>query len=111
MAKKKKIEVVSEESELNASENRPEELSGGDEVKIESEKESDNKGEFDIKEEKITEDISGEENLKKELEEAKARANENWESFLRARADYENFKKRSENQISQSLVRGKKIRC
>ena len=53
--------------------------------------------------------LSNEENLKKELEETKAQSNQNWESFLRARADYENFKKRAEQQISAGTITGKRI--
>jgi len=61
------------------------------------------------KKEEEDKNLTKEERLKKELDEAKAKATENWENFLRARADYENFKKRAEQQIASSSIKGKKI--
>jgi molecular chaperone GrpE len=93
MSGKKKIDIASEE---NMSENT--------EAKSMEENMSGDKSEADG----VT-PLSEEENLKKELEKTKALASENWESFLRARADYENFKKRAEFQISAGTITGKRI--
>jgi molecular chaperone GrpE len=95
---KKKIEIVSEDDVT------------GDHISKEEDNNSEKRDE--ISDENISfneKSISDEVNLKKELEEAKSLANQNWESFLRARADYENFKKRAEQQISAGTITGKRI--
>jgi molecular chaperone GrpE len=105
MSKKRKIEVFSEneksenseEDHLNQETPENHTLPGDDTISsggISSE---------------VEESITEEERLKKELEETKIVASENWESFLRARADYENFKKRAEQQISAGTITGKRI--
>lgn len=44
------------------------------------------------------------ERLKKELEEARQKAEENWEMFLRARADFDNYRKRLEAEAARRAV-------
>jgi len=119
MARRKKIEVISEEDNKKVDNIEPDvkgqdgtEEDGNERIveadKEMEKKESEVKEEFDVREEK-KEDFTEEEKLRQELEKNKITAAEYRESFLRARADYENLKKRSDNQISLSLIRGKRL--
>ncbi len=97
---KKKIEIMSEDNMTGEHMTEEDNSKTGDKVAEENETSDTSVNEAPL---------SNEEILKKELEETKAQANQNWESFLRARADYENFKKRAEQQISAGTITGKRI--
>lgn len=46
--------------------------------------------------------------LEEELAKAKAAAAENWDRFLRTRAEFENYQKRTQRDLAASIRRGKK---
>jgi len=48
-----------------------------------------------------------EEALREKLDEAERKAEENWNSFLRARADLENYRKRTEREFERRVRQGK----
>lgn len=107
MSKKRKIEVTSEDDFENNKEDLQEtQVSSSENKDIEE-------GNMEEKILKNTEETEEDtfielEKLKKELEEVKAKERDNRESFLRARADYENLRKRSEAQVGMGILRGKK---
>ena len=47
------------------------------------------------------------EDLREKLEQAEGKAQENWNAFLRARADLENYRKRTERDFERRVRRGK----
>jgi len=50
----------------------------------------------------VQEELSTEEQLRAELEKAQAKADENWETVLRMKADLENQRRRSEKQVEDA---------
>ncbi len=118
MAKRRKIKINSDNEEIKDSssvtqsepqDNPAEETLVSEVEEPFSEEESIPSSQSEEYEEIQEKSLTKEELLRKELEEVKALAAENRESFLRARADYENLKKRTEQQLSNSISIGKRV--
>ena len=74
-----------------------------EEIQAELEKASEAEGVFDEADNaENTEDLPTEEQLRADLETAQAKADENWDTVLRMKADLENQRRRSEKQVSDA---------